>query len=97
MKKHLEGIDRILFKMRERLLLTKLNVQLDEIDDWVFEIVPELILVYPEQSEIKHFNHFESEESLSNVLSKYISKIYYGIANKKYKNFFRKVRIDDEL
>lgn len=83
--------------MRSRLILTKVNVQLDEIDDWVFEMVPELILVYPEQSEIKHFNHFENESGLLNLLSRYITTIYYGIANKKYKGYFRKVQLDSEL
>ena len=83
--------------MRSRLLFAKINVQLDEIDDWVFEMVPELILVYPGQSEIKHFDHFENENGLLNVLSSFISKIYYEIVNKKYKGYFTKVQVDGEL
>ena len=83
--------------MRERLILTKVNAQLDEIDDWVFEMVPDLVFVYPEQSDMKQFNHFENQSGLLNMVSKFISKIYYGIANKKYKGYYRKVQIDGEL
>jgi hypothetical protein len=93
----IKSIDRILNKMKSRLIFTKINVQLDEIDDWVFEMVPELVLVYPSQSEIKHFDHFENESGLLNTLSKFISKIYFGIANKKYKGYFKKVPVDEEL
>ena len=56
--------------MRERLILTKVNAQLDEIDDWVFEMVPDLVFVYPEQSDIKQFNHFENQSGLLNMVSK---------------------------
>ena len=93
----MNGVDRILNRMKSRLILSKINVQLDEIDDWVFEMVPELVFVYPGQSEIKQFNHFENESGLLNMISNYISKIYYGIANKRYKGYTRKVQIDEEL
>ena len=83
--------------MKDRLILSKINAQLDEIDDWVFEMVPDLVFVYPGQSDIKQFNHFENESGLLNMVSNFISTIYYGIANKKYKGYFRKVKIDTDL
>lgn len=96
-KAQIAGIDSILNKMKNRLLITKINVQLDEIDDWVFETVPELVLSYPEQSDMKHFDHFENESGLVNIISKYISTVYYGIVNKKYPSYFKRFKVDGEL
>lgn len=72
-------VDTILSKIKRRFRLTKINAQLDEIKDWVFEMIPELVLVMPNGSDVSHFDHFENEKGLFQSILRYLRRLYNSI------------------
>lgn len=96
-KSNLIGMNQILNRIKNNFLLTKFNSQLNELENWVFEMVPELVMVYPNSHKMDNFNHFEDKNGLFTFITKYIKNVYYGIANEQYKDYLKPRRIDTDL
>ena len=91
------NISKVIKVMKKKLVMTKVNAQLDEINNWVFEMVPELVLVYPGGNTIKNFDHFDNENGLLSIIEKFLSNVYYGIVDGEYKQFYTVKDIETEL
>lgn len=74
-----QRVDFIINKIKSNFRLTKINAQMDEIKDWVFEMIPELVLVTPSANDVSHFDHFSDENSLFQSILRYIRRLYNDI------------------
>lgn len=96
-QKNIDGMKNTFKLITDKFVLTKINAQLDELTDWVFEMVPEIVMVYPGGAKMETFDHFEDKLNLQRTLETFISRIYFGLASGSYPQYFETSTEDSDL
>lgn len=96
-QKNIDGMKSTFKLITDKFVLTKINAQQDELTDWVFEMVPEMVMVYPGGVKIETFDHFEDKLNLQRAIETFITRVYFGVASGSYPQYSQMENGDSDL